>query len=233
MGSSPGLLRRVWQVLSRPSAKWSLLALLSTGFVGGIIFWGGFNTAMEATNTLEFCTSCHEMRDTVYAEYKETIHFSQPHRRARRVLRLPRAARLGAQDGAARSRPAARLYGKVMGTIDTQGQVRGQACRTGRPRVEAHEGHRFAGVPQLPQRRGDELRASSPRRHRAATRRALPTARPASIATTASPTRSPTDRARRNCSDRPSASKAVGPPCRAASGPEARDRERERDETTP
>jgi cytochrome c-type protein NapC len=31
---------------------------------------------MEATNSLAFCTSCHEMRDTVYREYKETIHYS-------------------------------------------------------------------------------------------------------------------------------------------------------------
>ena len=45
-------------------------------FVVGIVFWGGFNTAMEATNTLEFCTSCHEMEDNVYQEYKPTIHFS-------------------------------------------------------------------------------------------------------------------------------------------------------------
>ena len=75
MGSSPGLLRRMWQVLSRPSARWSLLALLGAGFVSGIVFWGGFNTAMEATNTLAFCTSCHEMRDTVFQEYKETIHY--------------------------------------------------------------------------------------------------------------------------------------------------------------
>ena len=36
----------------------------------GVILWGGFNTAMEVTNTMEFCTSCHEMRDNVYAEYK-------------------------------------------------------------------------------------------------------------------------------------------------------------------
>ena len=42
----------------------------------GVIFWGGFNTAMEATNTLEFCISCHEMEDNVYQEYQETIHFS-------------------------------------------------------------------------------------------------------------------------------------------------------------
>ena len=43
-------------------------------FVAGIIFWGGFNTAMEATNTMPFCISCHEMKDYVYEEYKGTIH---------------------------------------------------------------------------------------------------------------------------------------------------------------
>ena len=74
--TGPGLLRRAWQRLSRPSARWSLLALLTIGFVAGVVFWGGFNTAMEATNTMAFCTSCHEMRDTVYVEYKETIHYS-------------------------------------------------------------------------------------------------------------------------------------------------------------
>jgi len=44
-------------------------------FIAGIIFWGGFNTAMEATNTLGFCISCHEMKDNVYKEYKHTIHY--------------------------------------------------------------------------------------------------------------------------------------------------------------
>ncbi|MDD5329188.1 MAG: NapC/NirT family cytochrome c [Sulfuricella sp.] len=52
------------------------LGLAALFFVAGIIFWGGFNTAMEATNTLEFCISCHEMKDTVYQEYKQTIHYS-------------------------------------------------------------------------------------------------------------------------------------------------------------
>jgi cytochrome c-type protein NapC len=42
----------------------------------GIIFWGGFNTAMEATNTMEFCISCHEMEDNVYQEYRKTIHYA-------------------------------------------------------------------------------------------------------------------------------------------------------------
>jgi cytochrome c-type protein NapC len=71
----PGRLRRFLQWLGRPSARYSLAGLLSVGFVGGIIFWGGFNTALEATNTLDFCISCHEMRDTVYQEYKQTIHY--------------------------------------------------------------------------------------------------------------------------------------------------------------
>lgn len=51
------------------------LTLVFGGMILGIIFWGGFNTAMEATNTMEFCISCHEMRDNVYQEYKETVHF--------------------------------------------------------------------------------------------------------------------------------------------------------------
>lgn len=42
----------------------------------GVIFWGGFNTAMEATNTLEFCISCHEMEENVYQEYNKTIHYT-------------------------------------------------------------------------------------------------------------------------------------------------------------
>lgn len=44
-------------------------------FIAGIIFWGGFNTAMEATNTPEFCISCHEMESTVYQEYRHSVHY--------------------------------------------------------------------------------------------------------------------------------------------------------------
>ena len=72
----PGFLRRTWRRLRRPSARWSVLALLLAGFVGGIIFWGGFNTGMEATNRMEFCIGCHEMRDNVYTEYQQTIHYA-------------------------------------------------------------------------------------------------------------------------------------------------------------
>ena len=44
--------------------------------VVGVIFWGGFNTAMEVTNTLDFCISCHEMEENVYREYTKTIHYT-------------------------------------------------------------------------------------------------------------------------------------------------------------
>lgn len=47
---------------------------IAVAFVAGIVFWGGFNTAMEATNSLPFCISCHEMEDYVYKEYQGTIH---------------------------------------------------------------------------------------------------------------------------------------------------------------
>lgn len=76
MDKKPGFLKSTWNVLKTPSAKYSLLGLLVVGFFSGIIFWGGFNTAMEATNKLEFCIGCHEMYDNVYQEYKTTIHYT-------------------------------------------------------------------------------------------------------------------------------------------------------------
>lgn len=42
--------------------------------VVGIVLWGGFNTALEVTNTQTFCISCHEMQENVYAEYQGTAH---------------------------------------------------------------------------------------------------------------------------------------------------------------
>jgi cytochrome c-type protein NapC len=70
------VLKRYGLFLMRPSAKYSVLAIASVFFFAGIIFWGGFNTAMEASNKMEFCISCHEMRDTVFQEYKTTIHYA-------------------------------------------------------------------------------------------------------------------------------------------------------------
>jgi trimethylamine-N-oxide reductase (cytochrome c), cytochrome c-type subunit TorC len=99
------------------------LALLVTpaalaGAAIGVIAWGGLNTALEATNSLGFCISCHEMRDSVYPEYLKSSHYRNasgvratcpdchvprdwPHMVARKI-------------GASRE-----LIAKVLGTIDT------------------------------------------------------------------------------------------------------------------
>jgi cytochrome c-type protein NapC len=70
------LLRRYWRTLTSPSAYYSLGFLTLGGFLGGILFWGGFNTTLELTNTEKFCISCHEMQSNVYQEIQPTIHFT-------------------------------------------------------------------------------------------------------------------------------------------------------------
>ncbi len=50
--------------------------VLVVGVVVGVLLWGGFNWALELTNTEGFCISCHEMRDNVYMEYQDTIHYN-------------------------------------------------------------------------------------------------------------------------------------------------------------
>jgi len=70
----PGLIRRMWRFFWSPTGAVSLGVLLIVGFVTGILFWGGFHTALEMTNSEKFCTTCHEMRDNVYAEYQGSVH---------------------------------------------------------------------------------------------------------------------------------------------------------------
>lgn len=71
-------LGRLWRALWRPSARHPIALLVIAGAVFGILFWGGFNWAMEKTNTLGFCISCHEMEQTVYQEYVESTHYKNP-----------------------------------------------------------------------------------------------------------------------------------------------------------
>ena len=113
------LLRRYWTVLWRPSRFFSLGFLTIVGFIAGVIFWGGFNTALEATNTETFCISCHEMRDNVYAELQSTIHYNNrsgvrakcpdchvPHEWTSKIARKMQASK--------------EVWGKIFGTINTR-----------------------------------------------------------------------------------------------------------------
>ena len=109
-----------WARLRRPSRSFSLLTLLAVGFVGGIVFWGGFHTVVEATNTETFCIGCHEMRDNVYKEYSaNTIHYTNrtgvravcadchvPKEWGPKMIRKIQASR--------------ELWGKMTGSIDTR-----------------------------------------------------------------------------------------------------------------
>ena len=63
-------------VEEKPKTGKKTLIVLIIGVAIGIIFWGGFNTAMEATNTETFCISCHEMEVNVYEEYTDTVHYA-------------------------------------------------------------------------------------------------------------------------------------------------------------
>lgn len=106
-------------ILKQLIARYSPVTLLVGGFVVGVIFWGGFNTVMEATNTETFCTSCHEMREFVYEEYKDTIHYSNrtgvratcpdchvPKEWTYKIIRKIQASN--------------ELFHKMLGTIDTR-----------------------------------------------------------------------------------------------------------------
>ena len=112
------LIKSFWQILRRPSVHFSMGFLVIGGFVAGIIFWGGFNTALEITNTEEFCTSCHEMRDNVFQELQHTIHYNNrsgvravcsdchvPHEWTNKIARKMQASK--------------EVWGKIFGTIDT------------------------------------------------------------------------------------------------------------------
>lgn len=116
---NPGTLNRFWQVLNRPSAKYSLLAIATVSFFAGIIFWGGFNTGMEMTNTLEFCTTCHEMRDTVYQEYKETIHYSN-RSGVRAICSDCHVPKDWVHKMIRKSKASFEIWGKITGSIDTK-----------------------------------------------------------------------------------------------------------------
>ncbi len=113
------LIARYWDIIRKPAVHLSLGFLTVGGFIAGIMFWGGFNTALELTNTEQFCIGCHEMRDNVFAELKATVHYSNasgvratcpdchvPHQWTDKIARKMQASK--------------EVWGWVFGTIDTR-----------------------------------------------------------------------------------------------------------------
>lgn len=112
-------IRKIWGTASRPSVHYSLGFLTLGGFIAGVIFWGGFNTALEATNSEAFCTGCHEMENNVFQELKTTIHYTNrsgvratcpdchvPHEWTNKIARKMQASK--------------EVWGKIFGTISTR-----------------------------------------------------------------------------------------------------------------
>jgi len=119
------MLKCFWRTFSRPAVHLSLGALSIGGFVAGVIFWGGFNTALEMTNTETFCISCHEMHDNVYQELKTTVHFTNhagvratcpdchvPHNWTDKIARKMQASK--------------EVWGTLFGTINTREKFLGK-----------------------------------------------------------------------------------------------------------
>ena len=114
-----GALAAIWSVLSRPPGYLSLGLVTLIAFAAGVIFWGGFNTAMEFTNKEAFCTGCHEMADNPYPELATTIHFSN--RSGVRAICSDCHVPHNWTDKIARKMQASKeVWGKLFGTIDTR-----------------------------------------------------------------------------------------------------------------
>ncbi len=112
------MLKKLWNTLWRPSPRLSLGILLIGGFIAGIAFWGGFNWAVEMSNTEAFCISCHEMRINVYEEYKDTIHYNNPSG-VRAICTDCHVPKIWVYKIARKSQATNELFHHLMGTVDT------------------------------------------------------------------------------------------------------------------
>lgn len=135
------MVMRGWSVLKSPSVHYSLGFLSLGGFLAGVLFWGGFNTALEATNTETFCISCHEMQNNVFQELKTTVHYSNgsgvratcpdchvPHNWTDKIARKMQASK--------------EVWGTVFGTINTREKFlakRGELARHEWARLKAND----------------------------------------------------------------------------------------------
>ena len=139
-----GLLKKIWQPVawmwngaSRPAKHYSIGFLTLGGFVAGVVFWGGFNTALEVTNTEAFCVGCHEMENNVFAELKTTIHYGNrsgvratcpdchvPHNWTDKIARKMQASK--------------EVWGTIFGTINTRDKF-----LANRRRLAGHEWDRL------------------------------------------------------------------------------------------
>jgi len=113
-----GWVKSLIKYLTSPAAGWTVLGLGGLGIIIGVVGVVGFNFSLAATNTEEFCTSCHEMYAQPYQTVQATAHYNNrtgvrpicsdchvPHEFVPKMIRKIEAAR--------------EVYGHLLGTIDT------------------------------------------------------------------------------------------------------------------
>ncbi len=108
-----------WRILTTPATTLGLGFLTLGGFIGGVLFWGAFNTGLEVTNREQFCVGCHEMKANVFEELTHTVHYTNrsgvratcpdchvPHDWTDKIARKMQASK--------------EVWGHIFGTIDTR-----------------------------------------------------------------------------------------------------------------
>ena len=111
-----------WQALwRRPKSRYLLGIPVGAVlfFVAGILFWGAYNTAMEVSNTETFCISCHEMRNFVYQEYKQTTHYNN-RTGVRAICSDCHVPKEWAHKFVRKIQATNELFHKIMGSINTK-----------------------------------------------------------------------------------------------------------------
>ena len=115
-----GRLRKTWAWLRTPSSGLAAGTLLLVGAVAAGVAWGGFNSFLGYSDTLGFCTSCHEMEAFVFEEYQQRSHFSN----ASGVRAICSDCHVPKTLGAKLVRKTVATFNEVpkhlMGTIDTR-----------------------------------------------------------------------------------------------------------------
>ena len=103
--------RKYWMMFGIPVGSLGMFIIV-------ILFTYGYNAGMEATNTQEFCISCHEMRNNVFEEYKLSIHYKNKSgiRATCSDCHVPKSWNLKIVSKIYATKD---LYHKILGTVDT------------------------------------------------------------------------------------------------------------------
>jgi cytochrome c-type protein NapC len=130
------VIRKIWEAIRGDSKSPGKVALrvgiaCFVVLVGIMVVAIGGATGLAWTSTLKFCISCHEMRDNVYAEYKDTVHDKNrtgvqvtcsqchvPHDPGPLILRKMEAT--------------FEIWGKLTGVIDTKEKFRAHRAELAR-----------------------------------------------------------------------------------------------------